>query len=126
MNKFLFELATSPLGLPIEGYYEYLILIVIGTIAYHIAYAKVGDMYHNGWIIGKASGSFLHWFIRLICFFAMWFVAYVGIKGYFLIKANWQFALMIAGGIIGTVILCVIAVSVMRFVKKHRTINGNV
>ena len=34
MFKFIFDLLTDPLGLPIEWYYEYLILAAIGTIAY--------------------------------------------------------------------------------------------
>ncbi|MCM1315784.1 MAG: hypothetical protein NC244_10510 [Alistipes senegalensis] len=126
MYKFLFELATSPLGLPINSLYEYVILAFIGVIAYVVAYNKVGDMYHGGWIRGKLSGSFFHWLIRGICFFAMWFVAYVTIHGYFFVRANLPLVLMIAGGIVGTALLCAIVVSVMRFVKKHRTINGNV
>ena len=42
--KFLFERATDPLGLPINAFYEYIILAVIGAVAYGIAYSKVGDM----------------------------------------------------------------------------------
>ena len=33
MFKFIFDLATEPLGLPIEWYYEWIILLVIGEIA---------------------------------------------------------------------------------------------
>ncbi len=44
MFKFIFDLVTEPLGLPIEWYYEWLILGVIGFIAYLFAYDKVGDM----------------------------------------------------------------------------------
>ena len=39
--KFLFERATDPLGLPINAFYEYIILAVIGAVAYGIAY-KIG------------------------------------------------------------------------------------
>ena len=35
--KFLFERATDPLGLPINAFYEYIILAVIGAVAYGIA-----------------------------------------------------------------------------------------
>ena len=48
MFKFIFDLATEPLGLPIEWYYEWIILLVIGEIAYHVAYDKVGALYHSG------------------------------------------------------------------------------
>ena len=47
MFKFIFDLATEPLGLPIEWYYEWIILAVIGYIAYLIAYEKVGSLYHE-------------------------------------------------------------------------------
>ena len=76
MFKFLFGLLTDPLGLPIEWYYEYLILAVIGAVAYGIAYRCVGDMYHMGAINGRMSGSFFHWLIRFILFVALWAVTY--------------------------------------------------
>ena len=41
MFEFIFDLATEPLGLPIKWYYEWIILLVIGEIAYHVAYDKV-------------------------------------------------------------------------------------
>lgn len=66
MYKFLFELATDPLGLPIEWHYEYLILAVIGLLAYRLAYSKVGDLYNGGFISGRETGSFLHWLFRFV------------------------------------------------------------
>ena len=48
MFKFIFEILTDPLGLPIEWYWEYLILAVIGAAAYAVAYRCVGDMYSGG------------------------------------------------------------------------------
>ena len=48
MFKFIFEILTDPLGLPIEWYWEYLILAVIGVVAYAVAYRCVGDMYSGG------------------------------------------------------------------------------
>ena len=76
MFKFIFDLATEPLGLPIEWYYEWIILAVIGYIAYLIAYEKVGSLYHGDFISGRAAGSFCHWIIRSIYFIVMWAVAY--------------------------------------------------
>lgn len=58
MFKFIFEILTDPLGLPIEWYWEYLILAVIGVVAYAVAYRCVGDMYSGGMIDGSTSGSF--------------------------------------------------------------------
>lgn len=123
--KFLFERATDPLGLPINAFYEYIILAVIGAVAYGIAYSKVGDMYHGSLISGKTEGSFFHWLIRLILFVGLWLLAYGAIQGYYFVTANWQIILMIAGSVAGAAMLCTLAVTAMRFFKKHRTVNGN-
>ena len=76
MFKFIFDLITEPLGLPIEWYYEWIILLVIGEIAYRVAYDKVGVLYHSGSISGRAAGSFIHWIIRTVVFVAVWAVTY--------------------------------------------------
>jgi hypothetical protein len=76
MFKFIFDLATEPLGLPIEWYYEWIILGVIGYIAYLIAYDKVGSLYRGDFISGRATGSFFHWIIRTIYFIVMWAITY--------------------------------------------------
>ena len=123
--KFLFERATDPLGLPINAFYEYIILAVIGEVAYGIAYSKVGDMYHGSLISGRTEGSFFHWLIRLILFVGLWLLAYGAIQGYYFVTANWQIILMIAGSVAGAAMLCTLAVTAMRFFKKHRTVNGN-
>lgn len=123
--KFLFERATDPIGLPINAFYEYIILAVIGAVAYGIAYSKVGDMYHGSLISGRTEGSFFHWLIRLILFVGLWLLAYGAIQGYYFVTANWQIILMIAGSVAGAAMLCTLAVTAMRFFKKHRTVNGN-
>lgn len=71
MFKFIFDLATEPLRLPIEWYYKWIILLVIGEIAYHVAYDKIGALYHSGSISGRAAGSFVHWIIRTVVFVAV-------------------------------------------------------
>lgn len=100
MFKFLFDLLTDPLGLPIEWYYEYLILAAIGAIAYGIAYRCVGDMYHMGAIDGRTSGSFFHWLIRLILFVVLWAVTYGVIVAVRWLTENWGMVLCILGGIV--------------------------
>ena len=123
--KFMFERLTDPLGLPINPIYEYVILAVIGLVAYGLAYRKVGDMYHGGLISGRTEGSFFHWLIRLILFVGLWLLTYGAIQGYYFMTANWQIVLMIAGSVAGAAMLCTLAVTAMRFFKKHRTVNGN-
>lgn len=123
--KFMFERLTDQLGLPINPIYEYIILAVIGLVAYGIAYSTVGDMYHGGLISGRTEGSFFHWLIRLILFVGLWLLTYGAIQVYFFVSANWQIILMIAGSVIGTALLCAGAVAIMRLVKKRRTVNDN-
>jgi len=118
--KFIFERATDPLGLPINPVYEYAILVVIGLIAYGIAYNKVGDMYHSGLIRGRTEGSFFHWLIRTFLFVVLWFAVYLAIQVYYFVIANWKIMLMIFGSVAGTAMLCVLAVSAIRLLK-----NGN-
>lgn len=123
--KFLFERLTDPLGLPVNTFYEYIILAVLGTVAYELAYCKVGDMYDRGMIAGRTEGSFFHWIIRAFLFVVLWLVAYGAIQGYYFVIANWQIILMIAGNAVGAVMFCALAVVAMRLSKKPRTVNDN-
>lgn len=105
MFKFLFDLVTEPLGLPIEWYYEWLILGVIGIIAYSFAYDKVGDMYRSHVISGLMWGSFFHWIIRAAYFIGLWAVTYGVIWiGKFVI-ANMILVILIAGTILLTILV---------------------
>ena len=97
MFKFIFEILTDPLGLPIEWYWEYLILAGIGAVAYAVAYRCVGDMYSGGRIDGSTSGSFFHWLIRLILFVALWAVTYRIIAVVKWLTDNWVLVLCIKG-----------------------------
>ena len=110
MFKPFFEFLTEPLGLPIEWYYEYIILAVIGMIAYGIAYSKVGDMYRGGLIDGRTSGSFFHWFIRLIIFAVLWAVTYGVIWVGKLIIENWIISLIVIGAIVAVALLTLFCV----------------
>ena len=110
MFKFIFDLLTDPLGLPIEWYWEYIILLVIGAVAYAVAYRCVGDMYSGGMIDGSTSGSFFHWLIRLILFVILWAVTYGIIAAVKWLTDNWVLALSILGGVVAVVgIVAVVA-----------------
>ena len=100
MFKVIFDFLTEPLGLPIEWYWEYLILAVIGLIAYIIAFRAVGDMYDSGTISGSVAGSFFHWLIRLIFFAAIWAITYGVIAVAKWLCDNWILVLCVLGGIV--------------------------
>ena len=56
--SFIFDKLTDPLGLPIAAWKEWLILLVLGELAYIIAFRVVGDMYDSGDIFTSIGGSF--------------------------------------------------------------------
>ena len=103
MLKFLFAVLTDPLGLPIDAIWEYLILAVIGAIAFVIA-----------WNIspGGDFGSLIHWVVRLIAFVILWAVVYGIIALVQWIFANWILILCILGGVV--VIGGIIAIIALR------------
>lgn len=74
--SFIFDKLTDPLDLPIAVWKEWLILLVLGELAYILAFRIVGDMYDAGDISTGIGGSFFHWLIRLIVFVAMWAITY--------------------------------------------------
>ena len=103
MLKFLFGILTDPLGLPIDAFWEYLILAVIASIAFVI-----------GWNVspGGKFGSLIHWVIRLIAFVILWAIVYGIIALVQWIFANWVLILCILGGVV--VIGGIIAIIALR------------
>ncbi len=71
MLKFIFNLLVSPLGLPINALYEYLILLIVGEFAYLSAYLIVGNLIGDGLIPDRKMASVAHWILR----FAVYFIA---------------------------------------------------
>ena len=96
--SFIFDTITDPLTLPIEPLYEWLILGIIGLIAYAASFCIVGDMYDNGSINGSFLGSLFHWGIRLLIFMPIWFVVYWVIVIAQWILAHWVLFLSALGG----------------------------
>ena len=101
MFKFLFEILTDPLGLPINALWEYLIIAIINAVAFKIAWDASP---------GGTFGSAIHWGVRLIAFVIIWAITYGVIALAKWIFANWIIALCIVVGLIilGIVIAVVI------------------
>ena len=125
MFKVIFEFLTEPLGLPIEWYWEYIILAAIGGIAYIIAYNTVGDMYRADFISGRTSGSFFHWLIRLFVFAVIWAVTYGVIWLVKLITANWQIILIVSGIAVGITVFFALAIFVFKKIKKSKAVRND-
>ena len=114
--SFLFGIFTDPLGLPIEPWQEWIILLVIGFIAGRVAFRSVGDLYDSGMINGGAVGSVMHWVIRLGIFVLIWAVTYGVIAiGKFII-AHWGVILCVFGGCL----LATTAVGITVIVRSRR------
>lgn len=112
--SFIFDKITDPLSLPINPLYEWLILGVIGAIAYIASFRIVGDMYDSGDISGSTLGSICHWIIRLLIFVPIWFVVYwVIVIGQFVV-AHWIPILCVMAGIITIT-------SLVFFIQRSRT-----
>lgn len=88
--SFLFDRLTDPLGLPISPLWEYLILAVIGAVAFGIAWDASP---------GGEWGSEIHWGVRLIAFFALWAITYAAIWLVKQIIAYWIPIVSVAGAI---------------------------
>ena len=125
MFKVIFGFLTDPLGLPIEWYWEYIILAAIGGIAYVIAYNTVGDMYRADFISGRTSGSFFHWLIRLFVFAVIWMVTYGVIWIVKLITANWQIILIVSGIAVGITVFFALAIFVFKKIKKSKAVRND-
>ena len=77
MISFIFDRLIDPLGLPLPAWQEYVLLCIIGAIAFVIAYVKTGDLYKSGHIHTRSEGSLVHWGLRLLYFIPIWAVTYV-------------------------------------------------
>ena len=98
--SFIFNKITDPLTLPISPLYEWLILAVVGFIAFKIAYRAVGDMYDIGIISSSSGGSLCHWIIRAFVFVPIWAAVYGVIVLAQWVVAHWVIATCIFAGLL--------------------------
>lgn len=112
--KFIFELLTSPLGLPIPWYVEYIILVVVNTVAFELAFAAVGKLYSSNIIHGRKTGSVFHWIIRIFSFFVLWAVLYGLIALVKLCIVHWVWTVSILSAIIVISLAIVVAIKLVK------------
>ena len=90
MFKLIFELLTDPLGLPVNDVWEYLILAVIGGVAFSIAWEASP---------GGILGSLIHWIVRLLAFFSLWACTYAAISAVQWVIDHWIITICVLVGI---------------------------
>ena len=111
MPKLLFDFATDPLGLPIGFIWEYIILGVIGIIAFKIAW-EVSP--------GGIFGGEVHWIVRFLVFVVLWAVTYGMIVCVQWVIANWWLTLVI---VIGALVIALVTALTIKAVRKRRKAN---
>ena len=72
--KPVFEMITGEYVLFDNIIYNYITLGIVGIIALKVAWDFVGKLYDSGIIMGKSSGSIIHWTIRLITFIVLFYI----------------------------------------------------
>lgn len=76
----LYDLITSPLGLPISPIWEWLILLAVGEVVHEIAW-QVSP--------GGTFGSLVYWVTKFLAFVAIWAVLYGVIMAARFVMAHW-------------------------------------
>lgn len=121
--KFLFEYLTDSFSLLENPLDDYVVMAIIGVIAYAIAYSLVGKLYSCDLIDGRGAGHFLHWIIRLIVFVVIFYVAATAIRVYSwfhgLPDYKW---LIIAGTVVGVAALIIVVKLMLN--RRERAINS--
>lgn len=82
--KYLFEYIVDSFSLLENPLDDYVIMAIIGIIAYGIAYSLVGKLYSYDIIDGRGVGRIVHWMIRLIVFVIIFYLVATTIRIY-----NW-------------------------------------
>ena len=122
--SFIFDRLTDPLGLPIETWKEWIILGVIGVVAYNVTFQSGGNLYRSGSISGSAAGSFLHWTIRIGVFVAIWAVTYGVIAVGKFVIAHWvAIFCVLGGGLLGATVIGILVI--VRRKKTFSTSSNN-
>ena len=111
--SFVFDKITDPLTLPISPLYEWLILAVVGLVAYIVAFRAVGSMYDTGMISSRSGGSLFHWIIRVVVFIPIWAAVYGIIALAQWVMGHWVIALCILVGLI------ILGIAVLFIIKRR-------
>lgn len=102
MLKIFYILLTDPLGLPIDVWWEYIILLVVGEIVHEIAFSVSP---------GGTFGSLIYWVTKLLAYVVIWGILYIVIAAVKFIIAHWIW-FAVGGGVL------VVAVVGWLFYKK--------
>lgn len=80
MLKFFYTLLTDPLGLPLDWFWEYIILTILGWVVHEIAWSVSP---------GGTFGSLVYWGTKLLVFVLIWAILYIIISALTFVIAHW-------------------------------------
>lgn len=121
--KLIFEYLTGEIFLfenPVENY---IVIALVGYVAFEIAFHAVGKLYGCGIINGSEEGSFFHWFIRIVFLVIIYYLIATVVKLY-----NWFNNLPITkwwviGGAVGGFVFLYGLVKIIKYKKRERKRN---
>jgi hypothetical protein len=115
--KPLFDILIGDVAVMDNVLYNYLIMLVVGEIAFRFAFSLVGDAYDIGLISGKSAGSILHWIIRLVIYVVIAYLLRGGIWLYIFVIGvpHWVWWTLV-----GIVVTTMILVIVFRYAREKR------
>lgn len=122
--KPLFEVLTGNVAVMDNVLYNYIFLLLVGEIAFRVAWSFVGDLYRIGVIDRNASGSIIHWIVRLIAYFVCAYLIKVGILLYkFIIAVPYWIWWLLLGTFLA---IMLVSVAVIFYCKREvRVQNDN-
>lgn len=109
MKSYIFDLITSPLSLFENPIYDFIVMGIIGYIAYKVAFCIVGDLGLRG-----ESGSIAHWTIRFVVLVLIWFICCILIN----------IVLFIIDNLI-SIVICLLLIITLILGKKYADKNPN-
>lgn len=116
--KQIFDILIDPLGLPINCILEYVILGVIGEIAYRKAYSYIGELYRRKIIRGKTEGKIAHWISRFLVYVPLWAAV-----RFLIFVVGWVKTNLLAAIIIFAAITVIVVTTVIIYRYKIRPTN---
>ncbi len=112
--KQLFDFMTMPFDLPVNPIISWVVMALIGIIAFRLAYKIAGESASS-----SAGRSIVHWIARIVVFVILWALVCGAIYVYRFLKEYWYWVL--AGVIIVAAIVAAILIIKVR--KKPKRIN---
>ena len=80
MLKCFYTLLTDPLGLPLDWFWEYIILTILGWVVHETAWSVSP---------GGTFGSLVYWGTKLLVFVLIWAILYIIISALTFVIAHW-------------------------------------